>query len=305
MIKRTLFIGNPARLKIRKEQLVIELHETDKCHQVPLEDVGIILIEHPQTSLTHAVLQQSMRYNIALINCDDKHMPQGIMLPLEGHVELRARYQEQLDASLPLKKQLWAQTIRAKLRNQAAHLASRGQQASRLEHLAREVQSGDTSNCEGQGAAIYWAALINGNEPFIRDRSGEPPNNVLNYGYAILRAMVARALIGRGLLLAIGIHHLNKYNAFCLADDIMEPYRPFVDEVACQLMDEGFDNLELSLAVKKRILMLPQRDVEIEHRRMPMWNGIIRTAQSLQRCFAGSARNLWYPVYAPVSNIPA
>lgn len=305
MIKRTLFIGNPARLKVRREQLVIEMGHDNSIHQVPLENVGMILIEHPQSSLTHAVIQLCMRHNIALINCDEKHMPQGVMLPLEGHVEMRARYQEQLEASLPLKKQLWAQTIKAKLRNQAALLESRGKSVPRIRHLEREVLSGDTLNCEGQAAALYWPALMDTTVTFTRDRDGMPPNNVLNYGYAILRAIVARALIGRGLLLALGIHHRNKYNAFCLADDMMEPYRPYVDEQACQLMDKGMDELTLTLDVKKRLLMLAQRDVEINNRRMPLWNGVIRTAQSLQRCFAGSARNLWYPVYAPVTNIPA
>lgn len=299
MLRRTLFFGNPARLSIRREQLLVELPMQQESRTVHLEDVGMILLEHPQISVTQAVLQRCMKEGVVLINCDEKHMPQGIMLPLEGHVEMQERHRQQLETSQPLRKQLWAQTVQAKIRNQDGLLRDRGIVLPRMERLAREVLSGDSGNCEAQAAALYWPALFETFPAFVRDRYGEPPNHLLNYGYAILRAMTARALIASGLILALGIHHRNKYNAFCLADDIMEPYRPYVDALVCDLCDEGLDGEPMTLDQKTRILGMASMDVRIEGQRSPLWNAVIRSAQSLQRCFAGSARKLLYPDYEP------
>jgi CRISPR-associated protein Cas1 len=297
MLKRTIFIGNPAKLSIRNEQLVVETTEQGQIKSVHLEDVGMIILEHQQISLTHAVIQQCMSNNIVLINCDQKHMPQGIMLPHEGHVELSERHREQLEASTPLKKNLWAQTVQAKITNQDAVLRWRGCAIPKMAHLVREVNSGDGSNCEGQAAAIYWANLFDSFPSFLRGRYGEPPNHYLNYGYAILRAMMARALVSSGLILSLGIHHLNKYNAFCLADDMMEPFRPFVDVIVCHMADEGLISEDIKLEHKTRILSIATMDVMVDGRKSPLWNAVIRSAQSLQLSFKGSARKLLFPEY--------
>lgn len=297
MLRRTLFFGNPARLSIRREQLLVELPLSRKTRSISLEDVGIILLEHPQISVTHAVIQRCMKEGVVLINCDERHLPQGIMLPMEGHVELQERHQQQLSTSLPLRKQLWAQTVQAKINNQYRLLGQRGKVIPRMKRLVGEVVSGDAQNCEAQAAAIYWPTLFETVPAFVRDRYGEPPNHLLNYGYAILRAMMARALVASGLLLALGIHHRNKYNPFCLADDIMEPYRPFVDALVCNLCDEGWDEEQLSIEQKTRLLGIATMDVRIDGQRSPLWNAVIRSAQSLQRCFAGSARKLLYADY--------
>ncbi len=299
MIKRTLLFANPAKLSIRHRQLWIERQDGEP-RSVSLEDVGILVIEHPQISLSHAVIQACMQANVILVNCDERHMPQGIMHPLEGHVELSERYQAQLLSSLPMKKNLWAQTVQAKISNQAGVLAWRGQPTIKLNHLIKEVSSGDTRNCEGQAAAIYWASIFDSYPLFIRERFGEPPNHYLNYGYAVIRAMMARALITSGLLLALGIHHHNKYNAFCLVDDIMEPYRPYVDALICVLADESRIGEDLLTPEKTAFWSLASQDVKIDGLSSPMWNAMQRTAQSLIKCYNGSARKLLYPNYEAV-----
>lgn len=296
MIKRTLLFANPAKLSIRNRQLWIERKE-EETRSVPLEDVGVLVIEHQQISLSHAVIQACMQENIIIVNCDERHMPQGIMHPLEGHVELSERYQAQLSASLPLKKNLWSQTVQAKIINQAGVLAWRGRMLTKMNHLIREVTTGDSTNCEGQAAALYWASIFDSYPLFIRDRFGEPPNHYLNYGYAVIRAMMARALISSGLLLAMGIHHHNKYNAFCLVDDIMEPYRPYVDALVCALADDSRISEDLLTPEKMDFWSLASQDVRIDNVTSPMWNAMQRTAQSLVKCFDGSARKLLFPVY--------
>lgn len=278
---------------------MVELPVQRETRTISLGDVGMILLEHPQISVTHAVIQRCMLEGVVLVNCDDRHLPQGLMLPLVGHVEMQERHQQQLEASKPLRKQLWAQTVQAKIRNQDGLLQSRGVKIPRMQRLARDVVSGDTSNCEAQAAAIYWPALFDTFPDFVRDRYGEPPNHLLNYGYAILRAMMARALVAGGLILALGIHHRNKYNPLCLVDDIMEPYRPYVDALVCGLCDEGLDSDTMTISHKTRLLGMASLDVRMEGLQSPLWNAVIRSAQSLQRCFAGSARKLLYPDYEP------
>ncbi len=299
MIKRTLLFANPAKLSIRNRQLWIE-RQDEKPRSVPVEDMGILVIEHQQINLSHAVIQACMREKVIIINCDERHMPQGIMHPMEGHVELSERYQAQLSASVPLKKNLWAQTVQAKIGNQADVLKWRGRATAKMDHLIKEVTSGDVTNCEGQAAAIYWASIFDSYPLFIRERFGEPPNHYLNYGYAVIRAMMARALISSGLLLAMGIHHHNKYNAFCLVDDIMEPYRPYVDALVCALADDSRIGEDLLTAEKMAFWSLASQDVRIDNVTSPMWNAMQRTAHSLVKCFDGSARKLLFPVYEAV-----
>ena len=236
MIKRTLFFGNPAYLSLRNEQLVVKLTDAQTQEEitktVPIEDVGVVVLEDRQITITNGALDALLKNNCAVVTCNEKHMPTGLLLPLEGHTLQSERFAQQIEASLPLRKQLWQQTVQAKIRNQGVLLKRLYSAENRcMMAWANDVKSGDSENLEGRAAAYYWKYMFPNDEVFKRDREGDAPNNLLNYGYAILRAVVARALVASGLLPTLGIHHHNRYNAYCLADDIMEPYRPYVDEV--------------------------------------------------------------------------
>jgi CRISPR-associated protein Cas1 len=208
------------------------------------------------------------------------------------------RFREQISSSIPLRKKLWQQTVVAKIENQAAHLEHRGKKSDKLKVLAKSVRSGDPQNYEGKAALYYWDEIWPNDLFFKRDREGEPPNNLLNYGYAILRAITARNLVGSGLLPTLGIHHRNKYNAFCLADDIMEPYRPYVDRVVMEIVDSKADFIKLNTDLKKQLLSIPAMEVVIEGERSPLMVGMTRTTASLSHCFQGTKRKIAYPKFS-------
>jgi CRISPR-associated protein Cas1 len=258
---------------------------------VPIEDIGVVVLDNRQITITQGALEALLENNSAVITCDSHRMPVGLMLPLCGNTTQNERFREQLDASVPLQKQLWQQTVQAKIRNQAAVLkACRGAEVRNLLKWVDEVRSGDADNLEARAAAYYWPNLF---AKFKRDREGEPPNNLLNYGYAILRAVVARGLVSSGLLPTLGIHHHNRYNAYCLADDIMEPYRPCVDQLVVGLFDSGVTDLDK--AAKTRLLSLPVTDVTIGGQRSPLMIAVGLTTSSLYKCFSGESRKILYP----------
>ena len=306
MIKKTLYFGNPARLSLRDGQIVIEKPDAEKRRPAtevwfdearvtrPVEDVGVVVLDHPQITLTSVLMEALLENNCALITCDGRHLPVGLLLPLYGNTTQNERFRQQIDASAPLRKQLWQQTVRAKIRNQAAVLRAAGVEAGCMEAWARDVRSGDPDNLEARAAAYYWKWVFRPRQGFIRDREGEYPNGLLNYGYAILRAVVARSLVVSGLLPTLGIHHHNRYNAYCLADDVMEPYRPFVDKVVAgmALKDEGY---ELTPDVKRQLLSIPTLDVLLDGRRSPLMVAAGLTASSLNKCFSGELRHVLYP----------
>lgn len=293
MIKRTLYFGNPAYLSIELNQLVVERPDTNDKSSIPVEDIGVVLLDHPQITITHSVIKRLLENKVALISCDELHLPSGLMLPLEGNYIQSEKYKHQIDASIPLKKNLWQQTVKAKIENQMLVLKKLNKPYKRLEVLSNRVQSGDTGNLEAQASAYYWPTLFKG---FIRDRFGNPPNNLLNYGYTILRAMIARALLSSGLMPTLGIFHKNKYNAYCLADDIMEPYRPFVDLVAHDLFfGMNIDNF-LDKEAKVRLLSIATVDAMFGKTRSPLMVGISRTTASLYECFEGTKKNIIYPI---------
>jgi CRISPR-associated protein Cas1 len=221
------------------------------------------------------------------------------MLNLEGNSLQSLKFQAQINASEPLKKQLWQQTVVAKIRNQAQLLAIQRLENKTLLNCAKEVKSGDVENQEARAAAYYWKKVFPDFLEFKRERYGAPPNNLLNYGYAILRAMVARSLVASGLLPTLGIHHRNQYNAYCLADDIMEPYRPFVDQVVCNIIRMNGKFLELSPSIKKQLLLIPAIDTVVEKKKSPLMNAIGRTTASLAKCFEGKSRKILYPDLNP------
>lgn len=297
MIKRTLFFGNPAYLSTKNEQLLISFPEADKPDRmVPIEDLGMIVLEHQQVTITHGLIAKLTEKKVSIVTCNSQHLPEGLLLPMHGHSEQTERIRHQIEASQPLKKNLWQQTVTAKIQNQAAHLKERGMDSPRMNYLAKNVNSGDTRNHEAQAASIYWQSLFNIPE-FNREQSGIPPNNLLNYGYAILRAVIARALVSSGLYPGLGIWHRNKYNAYCLADDIMEPYRPYVDLVVCHLVETIDDFSELTTEIKKELLSIPALDVRIDGQKSPLMIAASRTTSSLYECFAGVSRKIIYPEY--------
>ena len=291
MMKRTLYFGNPAYLSTRNQLMIIERRDIDKV-SIPIEDVGVVILDHPQITISQVCMARLLENNTALITCDEKHLPSGLFLNLNGNSLLSKKFQAQMEASLPLKKQLWQQTIRAKIMNQASLLQKKGMLAEVLKHLAGQVKSGDTQNAEGVAAKYYWQKLMP--EDFIRGRYEGGMNNFLNYGYSILRAVVARSIVGSGLLPAFGIFHRNQYNAYCLADDVMEPYRPFVDELV--LDHPGFsEKEEVDIEAKKILLAIPTIDVVIDGKTSPLMNAVQRTTASLAKCYQGEEKSILYP----------
>lgn len=297
MIKRTLFFGNPAYLSTKHEQLVIKFPEEEKDKAtIPIEDIGVVVLEHPQITLTNGLIGKLTDNKTAIITCNKQHLPTGFLQPLVGHTEQTERIRHQLNASLPLKKNLWQQTVSAKIFNQAKHLKLRNKNAKKLERWSQEVRSGDSGNHEAIAAAYYWQNIFD-IVGFSRHQKGIPPNNVLNYGYAILRAVTARALISSGMLPSVGVFHRNKYNAYCLADDIMEPYRPFVDDLIYEIIENEDDITELTTDLKAQLLQIPALDVIIADKKSPLMIAMSRTTNSLYECFEGMTRKILYPEF--------
>lgn len=308
MIKKTLYFGNPAYLSLQNNQLVIKLPEVERTASLPdsfkkqtavtkpIEDIGLVVLDNKQITITSGVLEVLLENNCSIITCDSKSMPVGLMLPLYGNTVQNERFREQLSASLPLKKQLWQQTIKAKIENQSAVLVNcLGEESRCMKVWADDVKSGDSENLEARAAAYYWKTLFADIDGFTRDREGISPNNLLNYGYAVLRAIIARALVSSGLLPTLGIHHHNRYNAYCLADDIMEPYRPYVDEFVFGLVQQYGKNLELTRDIKAKLLTIPTLDVIISGKRSPLMIAASQTTASLYKCFSGELRRIVYP----------
>lgn len=308
MIKRTLYFGNPSYLSLKNDQLVLKLPEVENNDTVPegfkqaqertfpIEDVGVVVLDHKQITITQALLEKLLNNNCAVVTCDSRRMPCGLLLPLESNTLQEERFAEQINASLPLKKQLWQQTVAQKIANQTIVLARHTDtEVGNMLQWAKNVRSGDPENMEARAAAYYWKNIFPEFPSFVRDRDGDYPNNLLNYGYAILRAIVARALVATGLLPTFGIHHRNRYNAYCLADDVMEPYRPYVDEMVIHLMRQFPDEQELTKPIKAEILQLPVSDVFIDGHRSPLMIAAATTAASLYKCYAGQNKKISYP----------
>ena len=308
MIKKTLYFGNPAYLSLRNKQLVIRLPEVESGSMpdemkreaittVPIEDIGVVVLDNRQITITQGIVAALLQNTTALITCDDRRMPTGLFLPLQGNTVQNERFRSQLEASQPLRKQFWQQTVRAKIENQAAVLRLYTvKSVARMYTMADNVKSGDSDNFEAQAAVYYWKNVFTDIPTFIRDQNGEPPNNLLNYGYAILRAVVARALVSSGLLPVYGIHHHNRYNPYCLADDIMEPYRPYVDMQVLHIMQQYEEIPEnLPKEIKRDLLSIPVVDTMIGGKKRPLMIAVSETTASLAKCFAGELRKISYP----------
>jgi CRISPR-associated protein Cas1 len=295
MIKRAILVENKSALSTRNLQLIVksEIRESS----IPIEDIGFLILDHPEIYLSMPAMNLIVENNAAIIVCGANHLPNGMFLNLNSHHIQQELFKNQIEASVPLKKQLWQQTIIEKIRNQGQLLKRLTTNNNSFEFLASKVLSGDTTNMEGVAAQQYWKffPLPNSEKDGIkRERYGDYPNNFLNYGYAILRAAMARALSGSGLLNTLGIHHKSKYNAFALADDIMEPFRPVVDEKVFDIM-KRYDEQELNTAIKADLLQILTSTVYFKDEKSPLMVGLQKTASSLQQCYTGSRKKIKYP----------
>lgn len=293
MIKQTLMFTSPVYLSLKDQQMVITFKDNKDTVTRPIEDIGFVVIENPQISISVPLLNELADNNVSVVFCDKKQMPKTMLLTLEGNTTQQESYKYQIDASAPMKKNVWKQLVESKIRNQALLLNKVGKKGDVLKQYYMNVKSGDTDNREGAAAREYWGRLFD--DGFKREREGPPPNNLLNYGYTILRAAVARALIGSGLYPVFGVFHRNRYNAFPLADDVMEPYRPFVDEIVYHLYYDGAVS-ELDNQSKGKLLRVLFSDVKMGKVTRPLENALSLTTASLLKMFKGETDKLSLPV---------
>lgn len=295
MIKRIVEISESGRrLSVRYGQLLIR--SDGETASIPCEDIGVLLVDHQAVSYTHSVFTELLRCGAAVVLCGQDHHPAGMVLPLESNSVQAERFRSQIEAKGPLKKRLWKQIVRAKILHQARVLGKDSEGYPGLMELRRQVRSGDVSNVEARASRLYWQYYISGMR-FRRDREGQPPNNLLNYGYMVMRAAVARALVSAGLHPSIGIHHCNRYNAFCLADDIVEPFRGFVERKVQRIVEGGDFDGQLDQRTKARLLEILYDEVSIGKIKGPLMVGLHRTAASLVRCLEGQQKEMELPEF--------
>lgn len=293
MIKQTLMFTNPVSLSLKDNQLVITFKDNKDTVTRPIEDIGFVIIENPQVGISVPLINELADNNVSVMFCDKKMMPRTMLMTLEGNTTQQESYKYQIEASVPTKKNVWKQLVEGKIKNQALLLNCLGKNGDALKPYYMNVKSGDTDNREGAAAREYWSQIFD--EGFRREREGVPPNNLLNYGYTILRAAVARALVGSGLYPAFGVFHRNRYNAFPLADDVMEPYRPFVDEIVYHLYYDGAIT-ELNNDSKGKLLRVLFADVKMGKVTRPLENALSMTTASLLKVFKGDTDKLSLPV---------
>lgn len=296
MIKRTLYFGNAAYLKCSKSQLVVNYPDDRDERTMPVEDIGIVILDHYQITISQPLITQLLYNNVALITCNERHLPHGLMLNLDGHYTQQAHLDAQINATKAVKDRLWKEVIQRKIRNQACLMEELGIKSQNMSYWESQVKAGDPANMEGRAAAYYWKNLFKDYvENFTRGRFEEAPNHLLNYGYAILRAVVARSLVGSGLHPSIGVHHHNQYNAYCLADDLMEAYRPFVDKLVVEIIKTEEVEEELDWNLKSILLQIPTLDVIMNKKRSPLMVAVQQTTSSLASCFLKEKKNIKLP----------
>lgn len=292
VIKKTIEISRePAYLSVKLNQLQIRRGE-ETVGSFPCEDIGVLVVDHPQTTYSHGALASLAESDAALVVCGRDHLPIAVLLPLADHSQVVWRLYDQLQASQPIRKQIWKQLVQAKIIAQAAMLDPDAPARSKLIDLARSVRSGDPNNVEAQAARVYWANWLP-DEIFRRDQDGDGLNSLLNYGYAILRAALARAIVAAGMHPALGLKHKNRSNAFCLADDLIEPLRPLVDNQARELYRQGV--CQIDQEAKVALLQLLAQEVDSNGKRGPLMVALHQYVASLGRCLRGESRKIEVP----------
>lgn len=294
MIKQTLFFTTPVSLSLKYNQIEIRCKDVEEVITRPIEDVGVVIVENQMVHFTVPLLNALADNNVAVIFCNAQCMPNTMLMPLESNAIQQEVYRFQIEASLPTKKRIWKEIIEYKIRNQATLLDMLGRDGNILKPYYMNVLSGDSDNREGLAAKIYWQQMYG--RPFNRDRNGEAPNSLLNYGYAILRAAVARALLGSGLFPAFGMFHRNRYNAFPLADDVMEPYRPFVDYTVYRIFERSPEAC-LDKETKQSLVRVLFADVKMKNQIRPLQVALSMTTASLVRALKDKKESIIYPSF--------
>ena len=301
MIKRIVEISSArTHLSIKYGQLLLK-ENGEQIASIPCEDIGVLLVDHQGTCYTHCVFTELLKCGAAVVLCGGNHHPAGMLLPIESNSVQTERFRQQIEAKEPVKKRLWKQIIKAKIKHQARLAGPDSDVYKSLMALRHRVRSSDPENIEAQASRKFWPVYLQGMDStsspqaFRRDKNGAPPNNMLNYGYMVMRAAVARALCSAGLLPALGIHHRNRYNAFCLADDLIEPFRGFVESKVrdCYFSNGPIDHLDQT--TKAKLLEVLYEEVNIGGFKGPLMVGLHRTMASLQRCLAGEQKQLDLP----------
>lgn len=293
MSKRIVEVSQRAHLRLHNRQLVVE-REGREPSQVPIEDLGLLLLDSHSITHTQQLLSACWQNNVAVVLCDEKHLPGAMLLPLEGHTLQSRIIAQQIEITEPTRKRLWQSIIQAKIREQARVLESSHKNSAPLPAFVTKVRSGDPENIEAQAARIYWQRLFG--ESFRRNRASDGINSLLNYGYAILRASVARAIVGAGMHPSVGLHHHNQYDSFCLADDLMEPLRPVVDLRVFEIAGASLDTPELDWPNKQALLEVLNWNCDIGNQHLPLLAALHQYAASLRKVFAGETKILAIPV---------
>ena len=294
MLKRTLVFSSPMILSLKNQQLVLTFKDSpDEKQTVPIEDIGVVLLEHQQTSITLPLLNALAENEVQVVICNSKGMPNAMLQSMNSNNLQGETLRNQIACGEVLKKQLWKQVVEAKIRNQASLLDSVGENGNVLKPFYSNVRSGDVDNREGIAARIYFQHLFG--ESFIRNRDNPGINALLNYGYSILRAASCRAIVSSGLLPAIGIYHHNRSNAYPLADDLMEPFRPFVDGVVYDLAMRG--NTGLTKEVKGELISVLYADTLFEKIKRPLSVGLSMTTASMVKCLSKELNTISLPAF--------
>jgi len=292
MIKRIVEVANPSYLHLKYKQLLID-QGREQVAQIPIEDIGALVLEHSAIRISQPLIIECQKNNVAIIFCDEKHLPYSTILPIaEGNNLHNKILKQQINITEPTRKNLWKQIIIQKITNQAKTLKQFDKPFNRLSKLATDVKSGDSNNCEGLAAQYYWKALFG--SAFVRDQNADGINAVLNYGYSIIRAMVARNICAAGLHPTMGLFHHNQYNALCLADDLMEPLRPWVDAIAFELYQAN-STVIINKEIKTPFLNLISQTVELNKKKMSMMVSMHYLMANLKRAFNKENSKLTYP----------
>lgn len=291
MIGRIVEISTDSRHLSMDRGFLVVSEKGDEVGRVPLDDIAAVVVNAHGVTHSSNLLAALAKRNVPFVLCGDNHTPIGMLWPVEGNFEQAGRMDAQIKARRPLRKRLWQQTVKAKLRNQAAVLEALGSPTVPITALIEKVRSGDPENVEAQAARRYWSLAFG--EDFRRDRTGDGVNALLNYGYAVLRSATARAVIAAGMHPSIGLHHSNTQNAMRLVDDLMEPFRPFVDLRVVGLRERS--RTAVDSGTKKALADLMYADFPTAAGLTPLMACLQKTAVSLAQAFAGEREDIEFP----------